>query len=87
MIDLSPYWRPAEFATAIVVADAIAWEGAGVAELKPAMGVDRFGQLPVRAILYRLVADLIADPDSMGARATADAPAISLALRLTGNRE
>ena len=60
MIDLSPYWRPAEFATAIVVADAIAWEGAGVAELKPAMGVDRFGQLPVRAILYRLVADLIA---------------------------
>jgi len=28
IIDLSPYWRPALFATAIVVIDAMIWEGA-----------------------------------------------------------
>ncbi len=82
VIDLAPYWRPAEFATAIVVADALVWEGADIAELKPTTGTDRFGQFLVRAILYRIVADLVTDPDSMDALATAYAPAVSFALRL-----
>jgi uncharacterized protein (TIGR02569 family) len=29
IIDLTPYWRPVGFASAVVVADAIAWHGAG----------------------------------------------------------
>jgi len=27
VIDFSPYWRPAEYATAIIIADAVVWEG------------------------------------------------------------
>jgi len=45
VIDLSLYWRPAEFATAIVAADAMVWEGADLTELTSAIDVDQFGQL------------------------------------------
>ena len=82
VIDLSPYWRPVEFATAIVVADALVWEGASVSELSSAMDVDQFGQMLARALLFRIVADAVADPDSMGARASNYAPAVDLAVRL-----
>jgi len=82
VIDLSPYWRPAEFATAIVVADALAWEGATVGVLSPAIESDQFGQLLARAVLFRLVADAVADPDSIGARASAYDSAVDLAVSL-----
>jgi uncharacterized protein (TIGR02569 family) len=82
VIDLSPYWRPVEFATAIVVADALVWEGASVSELSSAMEVDGFGQLLARALLFRIVADAVADPDSIGARGSNYAPAVDLAVRL-----
>jgi uncharacterized protein (TIGR02569 family) len=82
VIDLSAYWRPAEFATAIVVADALVWEEADVSELESAMDIEPFGQLLARALLFRLVADAVADPDSMDARAAAYAPAVDVALRL-----
>jgi len=48
IIDFAPYWRPTEFASAIVVADAITWEGAP-AELADA--VQR--QFLIRALVYR----------------------------------
>ena len=48
VIDFAPYWRPPEFASAIVVADAITWEGA-LAEL--ANAVPR--QELIRALVYR----------------------------------
>ena len=82
VIDLSPYWRPVEFATAIVVADALVWEGAGESELSSAIDLDQFGQLLARALLFRLVADAVADPDSIDACATPFAPAVDLAVRL-----
>ncbi|HEX7471693.1 MAG TPA: TIGR02569 family protein [Candidatus Limnocylindrales bacterium] len=82
VIDLSPYWRPAEFASAIVVADALVWEGARVSELTSAMDIDEFGQLLARALLFRIIADVVVDPDSMDARAAAYAPAVKLAVRL-----
>lgn len=82
VIDLSTYWRPAEFATAIVVADALVWEGADVSELSSAMDVDEFGQLLARALLFRIIADAEADPDSAGARASNYAPAVDLAVRV-----
>jgi uncharacterized protein (TIGR02569 family) len=50
VIDFSPYWRPAAYASAIVVADAVAWYGAGPALLAT---VDR--QLLIRAVLFRLL--------------------------------
>lgn len=56
VIDLSLYWRPAAFASAIVVADALVWEGADESLLEAVVDVDDFGQMLVRALLYRLVA-------------------------------
>ena len=52
VIDLSPYWRPAQYASAIVVVDAVLWYGADV-ELLAVVGD---GQLLVRALLFRLLA-------------------------------
>lgn len=57
ILDLSPYHRPAAFASAIVVADALVWEGAGD-ELLGAFDADRgFAQHLLRALIYRLVTD------------------------------
>jgi uncharacterized protein (TIGR02569 family) len=82
VIDLSPYWRPVEFASAIVVADALTWEGASVSVLSSAIDSDQSGQLLARAVLFRIVADAAADPDSIGARASTYAPAVDLAVSL-----
>jgi uncharacterized protein (TIGR02569 family) len=56
VIDLSPYWRPTGFATAIVVADALVWEGADESLLDSVAAVDDIAQMLIRALLYRLVA-------------------------------
>jgi uncharacterized protein (TIGR02569 family) len=56
VIDVSPYWRPAAYADAIVVADAVAWSGAGdevVERLLRAQG----DQLLLRAVLFRVATD------------------------------
>lgn len=56
VIDLSLYWRPMAFAAAIVVADALVWEGADESFLDTVADVDEFGQMLVRALLFRVVA-------------------------------
>jgi uncharacterized protein (TIGR02569 family) len=56
LIDLSLYWRPTAFATAIVVADALVWEGADASLLESVGKREDFGQMLLRALLYRLVA-------------------------------
>jgi uncharacterized protein (TIGR02569 family) len=53
VIDLSPYWRPTGFASAIVAADALLWHGAGAELLETTAHVS--GQLLIRALIYRLV--------------------------------
>jgi uncharacterized protein (TIGR02569 family) len=56
VIDFSPYWRPAGFAAAVLVADAAVWEGANPEALfSLASPVDRLEQLVVRAELRRLL--------------------------------
>jgi len=82
IIDLSPYWRPVEFASAIVVADALVWEGADVSEVESAFSIESFGQLFARALLFRIISDAIVDPVAALARAEAYAPAVDLATRL-----
>jgi uncharacterized protein (TIGR02569 family) len=59
IIDFAPYWRPVAFASAIVVADALCWEGADDSLLGAVDGVERFGQYLVRALIYRLVTDAV----------------------------
>jgi uncharacterized protein (TIGR02569 family) len=57
VIDFSPYLRPARYADAIVVGDALLWEGAdlGILDL---LGRDELSvQLLLRALAFRLVAE------------------------------
>jgi uncharacterized protein (TIGR02569 family) len=56
VIDLSLYWRPTAFATAIVVADALVWEGADKSILGVVAHRHAFGQSLLRALLFRVVA-------------------------------
>ncbi|HEY8302185.1 MAG TPA: TIGR02569 family protein [Jatrophihabitans sp.] len=54
VIDISCYWRPASWASAVVVADALAWHGAGreVVTLVPG---SQQAAMVARATLYRLI--------------------------------
>jgi uncharacterized protein (TIGR02569 family) len=53
IIDLTLYWRPARYAEAIIVADALTWNGKG-RELIQYYGTDEHGrQLLVRALYWR----------------------------------
>jgi uncharacterized protein (TIGR02569 family) len=56
VIDVSPFWRPAAYADAIVVADAVAWAGAGE-DLVERLLRDHGEQLLLRAVLFRVVVD------------------------------
>jgi uncharacterized protein (TIGR02569 family) len=59
VIDVSPYWRPRDYAAAIVVADALVWEGATAADLEAVLVRPGFGQHLVRALRFRLAVDVI----------------------------
>ncbi len=63
VIDFSPYWRPPAFASAIVIADALTFEGAGAELVQPLLSDPDFPQHLLRALIYRIVTDQIADPD------------------------
>lgn len=65
VIDVSPYWRPAGYADAIVVADAVAWSGAGP-DLVERLLSEQGEQLLLRAVLFRVATD----PDFAPAYAT-----------------
>jgi uncharacterized protein (TIGR02569 family) len=57
IIDFSPYWRPTGFASAVVVADALVWEGADEQILGAVAHVEDFDQYLLRALIYRAVTD------------------------------
>ncbi|HEY6056581.1 MAG TPA: TIGR02569 family protein [Candidatus Limnocylindrales bacterium] len=82
VIDLSAYWRPAGYASAIVVADALACEGASPSDLGPATSVGGFGQLLLRALLFRIVTDWLVDSAASTAGASAYSAAVDLAVHL-----
>ncbi len=54
VIDISPYWRPAEYAQAIVVTDALDWHGADTTILELVGDIPYIDQLLVRAEIFRL---------------------------------
>jgi len=84
IIDFAPYWRPVAFASAIVVADALVWEGADAGILAAVRHIGDFGQYLVRALIYRAVTEWIL----RGAGSAVDpgrdpyAPVVELACRL-----
>ena len=57
IIDLSPYWRPVGYASAIVIADALVWEGADAGILRAVGHIGELGQYLLRALIFRLVSD------------------------------
>jgi uncharacterized protein (TIGR02569 family) len=54
VIDFSPYWRPAEYATAIILVDSIVWDGADVRLLLEIENTSVMNQLLVRAAMWRV---------------------------------
>ena len=54
VIDFSPYWRPAGYAQAIIVVDALDWYGAGDSILTLVNDMPNIDQLMVRAELFRI---------------------------------
>lgn len=54
VIDMTPYWHPADFASAVIVEDSIVWDGA------PTTLIDQLGktadnyQLILRAVIWRI---------------------------------
>jgi len=64
IIDPTPYWRPAGFASAIVVHDAVRWWVADPEPLVAATAhLEEFPQLFVRAAIYRLVTSIVVGSD------------------------
>jgi uncharacterized protein (TIGR02569 family) len=57
ILDLSPYFRPARFASAVVVADALVWQGAHEVLVHAFDGDRDFPQYLLRALIYRIVTD------------------------------
>jgi uncharacterized protein (TIGR02569 family) len=58
VIDFTPYWRPATYAAAIIVLDAVAWGGAEVELVQRWEHLAEWGQLLRRAVLFRLALSL-----------------------------
>jgi len=63
IIDFSPNWRPTAYASAIVIADALVWEGADRQVLDAVADIGDFGQYLVRALIFRAVTDWIASQE------------------------
>jgi hypothetical protein len=85
IIDFTPYWRPAAYASAIVVADALVWEGASSELLGAVSEINDFGQYLVRALIFRALTDWICaqEPASEARESSARfEPVIDLACQL-----
>lgn len=82
VIDFAAYWRPTAYARAVVVADALAWEGATPDGLAAVTSADRFGQFLTRALLARIVTDWLADPYQARANGPAYGSGVELAVLL-----
>lgn len=83
VIDLSPYWRAPAFASAVVIADALVFEGARADVVQPLLADPAFPQYLLRALAFRAVTDRLAGPHLR--RPDADdpyRPAVALALSL-----
>jgi uncharacterized protein (TIGR02569 family) len=62
VIDFATYWRPAAYAGAIVVADALVWEGASDSLVAGLDDLANGGQLLVRALLFRAAVEVLRQP-------------------------
>jgi uncharacterized protein (TIGR02569 family) len=86
IIDFSPYWRPAPFGSAIVIADALVWEDADEDVLDAVEHIEGFDQYLLRALIYRAVTDWLFREHEPIRPDDADPylPVVALACRLAG---
>ncbi len=86
VVDLTPYWRTPSYATAIVVADALVFRGAGPPLLARVAAEEdaEFPQLLLRALLFRAVTDHLLAPGTDCERWFG--PVVRAALALADNR-
>ena len=85
IIDFSPYWRPTAYASAIVVADAFVWEGAGSQILEAVSHINDFGQYLIRALIFRVMTDWLLAKDEPAEAGPHDdhwAPAVDFACQI-----
>ncbi|OMF24121.1 hypothetical protein BK133_23160 [Paenibacillus sp. FSL H8-0548] len=59
IIDFSPVLAPVEYAEAILVCDCIAWQGSDVSEIELLPGDERYKEMIIRAIVFRLAVSAI----------------------------
>lgn len=57
IIDWPPYWRPASWAAAVAVVDALCWFGASPELAARWSHLPAWGQMLIRALIYRIVTD------------------------------
>jgi len=83
VIDFSPYWRPAGLALAVAAVDALMWGGASPAALDELDAEPEWGQLLARALVYRLVTEIVfrrGDPAGLETVARTSEPVTVLVL-------
>ncbi|MEU0541844.1 TIGR02569 family protein [Nocardia sp. NPDC005978] len=54
LTDITPYWRPAPWAAAVIVVDALSWGGADDGLLERWAALPEWPQMLVRAVMFRL---------------------------------
>ena len=78
IIDMPPYWRAAGYAIAVILADAVAWEGSSPDVLDFGRNEPHFAQLLLRACLFRIaVAAMRCEPGSLRKRLRRYGPALA----------
>ncbi|WP_018180938.1 TIGR02569 family protein [Jongsikchunia kroppenstedtii] len=65
--DITPYWRPASWAAAVVVVDALAWGGADDALIERWEEMPEWPQMLLRALIFRLAVHALHPRSSSGA--------------------
>jgi hypothetical protein len=76
VIDLSLYWRPTAFASAVVVADALLFEGpgTGLVDAVAAGEGPEFAQCLLRALIFRATTDHVLRPRDVAAQVATFGP-------------
>lgn len=82
IIDWSPYWRPASWAAAVAVVNALCWFGASAQLTERWSHLPAWGQMLIRALIYRIATDeaALGLPGWTAERVAAYRPVVDLAV-------